>query len=208
MSRKRLFPLQHRALLLPVPAAGRIDAYRAGRDDAAGAVGGHREHIRARCRVLFATGTGARMYRGRGPLPAVPPRPRRWLPAALAAGLSPHSMRQACLRTLNLAPGPACATCRTPWDTPPPRTTRRYDRSRGNLDRSPAICSPGTSAAPAEQPCRAEPFCATAGWWCPPRRPRSGADCRSWLPRASAPRPTMLSRDARPTALPGGSHTR
>ena len=56
---------------------------------------------------------------GRGPLPAVPPRPRRWLPAALAAGLSPHSMRQACLRTLNLAPGPACATCRTPWDTPP-----------------------------------------------------------------------------------------
>ena len=49
----------------------------------------------ARRRVLFATGTGARMYRAE--VRALLRRLARaaGLPASLAAGLSPHSMRHA-----------------------------------------------------------------------------------------------------------------
>src|SRR5690348_10840536 len=95
----------------------------------------------ARRRVLFATGTGARMYRaevrallrrlgqaaglprgpGREPFPVLDAARLRHAEPSLDAGAS--------LRYLQDAMGHAS-----------PRTTRRYDRSRGNLDRSPATC--------------------------------------------------------------------
>jgi len=102
-----------------------------------------------RRRVLFATGAGARMYRAE-----VRTLLRRLgraagLPDELAGSLSPHSMRHA-FATLNLDAGASLRDLQDAMGHASPRTTRRYDRSRGNLDRSPATCSPGTSAAPAE----------------------------------------------------------
>lgn len=131
------------ALALPAPAAERIDAYLAGRADvtALRAVPGGTPT--APRRVLFATGSGAPMYRAE-----VRALLRRLghaagLPADLAASLSPHSIRHS-FATLNQGtPKPVCATCRTPcMGHASPRTTRRYDR-RGNLDRCPGYLLAG-----------------------------------------------------------------
>jgi integrase/recombinase XerD len=130
------------SLALPAPAAGRIDAYLAGRDDVTalptlpGSAGAPRR------RVLFATGTGARMYRAevRGLL-------RRLgraadLPEELTGSLSPHAMRHA-FATLNLDAGASLRDLQDAMGHVSPRTTRRYDRSRGNLDRSPGYLLAG-----------------------------------------------------------------
>jgi len=89
------------ALALPAPAADRIDAYLAGRDDvtALPAIPGGTTAA-ARRRMLFATGTGARMYRAE--VRALLRRLGRaaGLPKDLAGSLSPHSMRHA-FATLN-----------------------------------------------------------------------------------------------------------
>src|SRR5262249_60772336 len=61
----------------------------------------------------------------------------------------------ACLCTCSTTPmppspldvGAPCGTSKTPWATPAPRTTRRHDRSRGQLDARPATPSPPTSPA-------------------------------------------------------------
>jgi integrase len=87
-----------------------------------------------RRQVLFATGTRAADVPGRSPRPVPPLGRAAGLPPGLAGSLSAHSMRHAfasldadaSLRDLQDAVGHAS-----------PRTTRRYDRSRGNLDRSP-----------------------------------------------------------------------
>jgi site-specific recombinase XerD len=131
------------ALALPAPAAGRIDAYLAGRDDvtALPAVPGGTPAA-GRRRVLFATGTGARMYRAE--VRALLRRLGRAadLPAALAASLSPHSLRHA-FATLNLDAGASLRDLQDAMGHASPRTTRRYDRSRGNLDRSPGYLLAG-----------------------------------------------------------------
>ena len=125
------------ALALPAPAAARIDAYLAGRDDVTmlPAVPGSMAAAPRR-RVLFATGTGARRYRAE--VRAVLRRLGRaaGLPASLAGSLSPHSMRHA-FATLNLDAGASLRDLQDAMGHASPRTTRRYDRSRGNLDRSP-----------------------------------------------------------------------
>jgi site-specific recombinase XerD len=119
------------ALALPAPAASRIDAYLAGRDDVTvlPALPGSTATA-ARRRVLFATGTGARMYRAE-----VRALLRRLghaagLPAELATSLSPHSMRHA-FATLNLDAGTSLRDLQDAMGHVSPRTTRRYDRSRG-----------------------------------------------------------------------------
>jgi site-specific recombinase XerD len=124
------------ALALPAPAAARIDAYLAGRDDVTmlpAVPGGAAATPR---RVLFATGTGARMHRAE--VRALLRRLGRaaGLPASLAGSLSPHSMRHA-FATLNLDAGASLRDLQDAMGHASPRTTRRYDRSRGNLDRSP-----------------------------------------------------------------------
>jgi site-specific recombinase XerD len=131
--------IQALALALPAPAAARIDAYLAGRDDVTTlpAIPGSTAAA-ARRRILFATGTGARMYRAE-----VRTLLRRLdraagLPDQLAASLSPHSMRHA-FATLNLDAGASLRDLQDAMGHASPRTTRRYDRSRGNLDRSPRL---------------------------------------------------------------------
>jgi len=129
------------ALALPAPAAGRIDAYLASRDDLTKlpAVPGG---VAAPRRVLFATGTGARMYRAE--VRALLRRLGRaaGLPASLAASLSPHTMRHA-FATLNLDAGASLRDLQDAMGHASPRTTRRYDRSRANLDRSPGYLLAG-----------------------------------------------------------------
>ncbi len=61
----------------------------------------------------------------------------RWLArkAGVDVGeLNPHSLRHRFV-TAALTPAFRCETCKTPPDTPP-RTTRRCDRARHNLDRA------------------------------------------------------------------------
>ena len=137
------------ALALPAPAASRIEAYLAGRDDVTALPAIPGSTAATRRRVLFATGTGARMYRAevRGLL-------RRLgraagLPDSLAASLSPHSMRHA-FATLNLDAGASLRDLQDAMGHASPRTTRRYDRSRGTWTALPATCSPGTSVTPAD----------------------------------------------------------
>lgn len=130
------------ALALPAPAAGRIDAYLAGRDDVTalpalpGSAGAPRR------RVLFATGAGARMYRAE--VRALLRRLGRaaGLPEELTGSLSPHAMRHA-FATLNLDAGASLRDLQDAMGHASPRTTRRYDRSRGNLDRSPGYLLAG-----------------------------------------------------------------
>jgi integrase/recombinase XerD len=129
-------------LALPAPAAARIDAYLASRDDVTklpAIPGGAAAPQR---RVLFATGTGARMYRAE--VRALLRRLGRAadLPDELTGSLSPHSMRHA-FATLNLDAGASLRDLQDALGHASPRTTRRYDRSRGNLDRSPGYLLAG-----------------------------------------------------------------
>jgi site-specific recombinase XerD len=130
------------ALALPAPAAARIDAYLAGRDDVTALPAVPGSAGAPRRRVLFATGTGARMYRAE--VRALLRRLGRaaGLPPGLTAGLSPHSMRHA-FATLNLDAGASLRDLQDAMGHASPRTTRRYDRSRGNLDRSPGYLLAG-----------------------------------------------------------------
>jgi hypothetical protein len=139
------------ALALPAPAAARIDAYLASRDDVTRLPAIPGGTAAARRRVLFATGTGARMYRAE--VRALLRRLGRaaGLPPALAVSLSPHSMRHA-FATLNpvWTPAPACATCRTPWGTPPRVLPAAMTAAAATWTAPLATCSPGTSVTPAD----------------------------------------------------------
>lgn len=130
------------ALALPAPAASRIEAYLAGRDDVTALPAIPGASAAGRRRVLFATGTGARMYRAE--VRALLRRLGRaaGLPGELAASLSPHSLRHA-FATLNLDAGASLRDLQDALGHASPRTTRRYDRSRGNLDRSPGYLLAG-----------------------------------------------------------------
>lgn len=121
-------------LALPPPVLGRLDAYLAGRDDlsrlpaVAGAAG--------RDRPLIATATGKPMR------PAdVWALMRRLgcaagLPAELTSRMGTHSMRHS-FATLALDAGVPIRDVQDAMGHKDPRTTRRYDRARGRLDRSP-----------------------------------------------------------------------
>jgi integrase/recombinase XerD len=130
------------ALALPAPAAARIDAYLAGRDDVTKLPAIPGSAAAARRRVLFATGTGARMYRAEVRALLRRLGQAAGLPPELAARLSPHSMRHA-FATLNLDAGASLRDLQDAMGHASPRTTRRYDRSRGNLDRSPGYLLAG-----------------------------------------------------------------
>ena len=104
------------ALALPAPAAARIDAYLAGRDDVTMLPAIPGSPAAPRRRVLFATGTGARMYRADGTLLCRLGR-AAGLPGSLAATLSPHSMRHA-FATLNLDAGGSLRDLQVPSAEP------------------------------------------------------------------------------------------
>jgi site-specific recombinase XerD len=127
---------RQQALALPPPAAERLDAYLAGRSDMAHlpATAGHAGH-RAR-RPLFATSTGARLF-----APDIWALIRRLgeaagLPADLVSHLGPHSLRHS-FATLYLDAGGNLRDLQDALGHADPRTTRRYDRARHSLDRSP-----------------------------------------------------------------------
>jgi integrase/recombinase XerD len=128
---------KRQALALPPPAADRLDSYLHARSDLAamlalpGQPGARKPH-----RVLFATGTGARL------LPADIWRLVRrvgkaaGLPRELVANLGPHAMRHS-FATLYLDSGGSLRDLQDAMGHADPRTTRRYDRARFTLDRSP-----------------------------------------------------------------------
>jgi integrase/recombinase XerD len=128
---------KRQALALPAPAAKRVDDYLAGRADltAAPALPGQTGAGRPR-RVLFATESGARL------LPADVWRLVRrvgkaaGLPADLVSHLGPHAMRHS-FATLYLDSGGSLRDLQDAMGHADPRTTRRYDRARDSLDRSP-----------------------------------------------------------------------
>jgi integrase/recombinase XerD len=128
---------RRQALGLPAPAVERLDAYLAARGELAGlpAVPGQ-PGARMPRRALFATHTGARLFpadvwhlirrlgRSAG------------LPGDLVSRLGPHAMRHS-FATLYLDAGGSLRDLQDAMGHADPRTTRRYDRARFSLDRSP-----------------------------------------------------------------------
>jgi site-specific recombinase XerD len=119
---------RHRELPIPAPLARDLDAYLAGRADAG---------------PVFTTATGRRVDPS-----AVFRLVRR---TARAAGLpdadlvSPHSLRHT-VATAALDAGAPLRDVQDLLGHADPRTTRRYDRARGSLDRSPAYLIAGLFA--------------------------------------------------------------
>lgn len=125
------------ALVVPPPAEIRVDAYLASRADmtALPAVRGRAGASRLR-RPLFATESGARLF-----APDIWTLIRRLgaaagLPEDLVSHLGVHSMRHS-FATLYLDSGGSLRDLQDAMGHADPRTTRRYDRSRSSLDRSP-----------------------------------------------------------------------
>jgi integrase/recombinase XerD len=137
---------------IPAPAIGRLDAYLAARGDLAAlpAVPGRPGAPRPR-RPLFATRAGARLF------PAdVWHLIRRLgtsagLPADLVSRLGPHALRHS-FATLYLDAGGSLRDLQDAMGHADPRTTRRYDRARFTLDRSPGYTLAGYLAAAAASP--------------------------------------------------------
>jgi integrase/recombinase XerD len=122
---------RRQSLVLPGPAAYRIDVYLAGRADCAGAVAppvlpGARPR-----RVLFATATGGRLFAA-DVWRAVR---RVAAQAGLNGRLGPHAMRQS-FATLYLDAGGSLRDLQSAMGHADPRATRRYDRAR-RADRPP-----------------------------------------------------------------------
>jgi site-specific recombinase XerD len=128
---------RRQALVLPAPAVGRLDRYLAGRGDMASlpAVPGRPGAARLG-RALFATATGARLFpadvwqliRRLGTTAGLPP--------DLVSHLGPHALRHS-FATLYLDAGGSLRDLQDAMGHADPRTTRRYDRARYSLDRSP-----------------------------------------------------------------------
>lgn len=139
---------KRQALPLPAPAAERLDAYLASRGDVTSlpAVRSEPGAPRPR-RALFATDNGARLF------PAdVWTLIRRigkaaGLPADLVSHLGPHALRHA-FATLYLDAGGSLRDLQDAMGHSDPRTTRRYDRARYSLDRSPGYTLAGYLADP------------------------------------------------------------
>ena len=133
-------------LVLPAPAAARVDSYLADRDLSAelavrdGSKGG-----RVR-RVLFATATGSRMLAADvWRLVRRIARAAR-LPDDLVRRMGPHAMRHS-FATLYLDSGGSLRDLQDAMGHADPATTRRYDRARNSLDRSPGYALAGYLAA-------------------------------------------------------------
>jgi site-specific recombinase XerD len=120
---------RRQALTLPSPAAFRIDAYLARRDDLVGRTGAAVPSGLPPRRALFATETGGRLF------PADVWRAVRrisaqaGLPPDLAGHLGPRAMRHS-FATLYLSAGGSLGDLQSAMGHADPRATRRYDRAR------------------------------------------------------------------------------
>jgi integrase/recombinase XerD len=129
---------KRQSLVIPGPVSERLDAYLSARGDVE-----HRPAVpgdvsSGPSKSLFATATGR---------PMLPDDVRRMLaglgakagfPDVLVARLGPHVMRHG-FATLALDAGVPLRDVQDAMGHADPRTTRRYDRSRHNLDRSPGL---------------------------------------------------------------------
>jgi integrase len=120
----------------------RLDAYLAGRDDYVSVPATTADARRPPRRVLLATGTGNRMYRAEVRRLLRRLGKAAGLPDDLTDRMCPHSMRHA-YATLSLDADVSLRDVQDAMGHADPRTTRRYDRSRGNLDRAPGITLAG-----------------------------------------------------------------
>jgi integrase/recombinase XerD len=126
-----------RSLPLPGPAAVRIDAYLARRPDLADAKGrpGRPEPGHGGT-VLFATGTGRRLFAADVWRVMRRLSGRAGLPDDLTGRLGPEAMRHS-FATLYLDAGGSLSELQEVMGHADPRTTRRYDRERQPPSRSP-----------------------------------------------------------------------
>src|SRR5438132_450873 len=108
---------RRQGLALPGPAASRIDAYLAGRAGLTGVP------------VLFATGTGGRLFAADVWRVVRRLAQRAGLPADLTSHLGPRAMRQS-FAALYLDAGGSLRNLQSAMGHADPRTTRRYDRTR------------------------------------------------------------------------------
>lgn len=127
---------KRQALVLPAPAAARVTTYLDSRPDV--------EHLPALPgqvssgrHVLFATSAGRRMLTTDVWRLLHSAGTAAGLPADLVSHLGPHSLRHTAI-TLALDAGASLRDVQDLAGHRDPRSTRRYDRSRGLLDRSPS----------------------------------------------------------------------
>jgi integrase/recombinase XerD len=127
---------RRQSLVLPGPAASRIDAYLAGRADLtrspvpAGKPGSWPRQ------VLFATANGGRLFAADVWRTVRRLAARAALPPDLAGHLGPDALRHS-FATLYLEAGGSLPELQTAMGHADPRTTRRYDRTRRIPGRSP-----------------------------------------------------------------------
>lgn len=115
---------RRQGLALPDPAASRIDAYLAGRDDLPGVP------------VLFATRTGGRLFAAEVWRVVRGLATRAGLPADVTYHVGPRALRQS-FATLYLDAGGSLRDLQSALGHADPRTTRRYERIRHTSGRSP-----------------------------------------------------------------------
>lgn len=129
-------------LLLPPPAAERLDTYLASRDDMSDSPALMGQPGASKRRVLFATSKGRqmagadvwRLVRRVGKVAG--------LPADLVSRICPHAMRHT-YATLALDAGVPLRDVQDGMGHSSADQTRRYDRSRGRLDRAPGYALAG-----------------------------------------------------------------
>jgi integrase/recombinase XerD len=147
---------RRQGLVLPGPAASRTDAYLAVRTDLAGredltsaVIPPGASGVRPR-RVLFATGTGGRLFAADVWRVVRRISARAGLPADLAGRLGPHAMRHS-FATLYLDAGGSLRDLQSALGHADPRTTRRYDPARHGPHRPPGYVVAAYLADPARQ---------------------------------------------------------
>jgi site-specific recombinase XerD len=127
---------QRRSLALPGPAAARIDAYLVQRADRPGVPAPHGPPGSQPRRVLFATGTGGRLFAADVWRVVRRLAAQAGLPDDLACHLGPEAMRHS-FATLYLDAGGSVRDLQKFMGHADPRTTRRYDQAQHVPDRSP-----------------------------------------------------------------------
>jgi integrase len=120
-------------ILLPAPVIARLDAYMATRDGVSHVPATVDASSAPRRRPL-ATRTGKRIYRAEVPKVIHRLAAAAGLPEELV--LSPHSMRHT-YASLSLDAGVELRDLQDAMGHADPRTTRRYDRNRNNLNKAP-----------------------------------------------------------------------
>ena len=153
-------------LPLPGPAAARVDAYLAGRP------GPHDVP------VLFATGTGRRLFPADVRRTVRRLATRAGLPADLASHLGPRTLQHT-FATLYLQAGGSLSDLHGAMGHTDPRTTRRYDQARYTPATRPAR-SPAGQHRPPPQP-RSAYQAQDPGPW-----PRGRPHCRARQPQHAA----------------------